>query len=415
MTIQFKLQGVKEIQKIYIRVYASKLDLCICTDLAVFKTDWDLETELSKTDLSLNETLLNLKLNVLKEFNSSLAKGLVLNVIWLKSIVKNCLQRPSEEVGLINSDYSIYFSDFSIYWMKEFSLKWKTSSRKNMSKVLISQYNSFIRIFQYYEKTINRKIELRQLTQEEIYSFIEYLQELSYSVSTVQRILGRLRFFCNRASDLKFEVCKDHSLNYYFEPEEEIDGVYLNIDEIQKIYDLDLIDNHLLDNVRDNLVISCWTGLRVSDFMTNLKTDNINNNIISIKTQKTGSFVKVPLHPQVKFILSKRFGQLPSKINFSDYNKQIKEVCRLAEIDNVIFGKIFCSKTNRKKSGHFYKYLLISSHVGRRSFISNLKGKISDQALATLGGWTTTNLLNTYNKTSKLDYAKELSSFWDKN
>ena len=413
MNIQIKAVGLKEIQKIYIRVYANRLDLSVCTELSVLKSDWDAETESSKTDLQLNENLLKLKLEVLKQFNYNLTKGLMINTIWLKNVVKTCFDRPIQEVGLVNSDHSIYFSSFSTWWMDNCSAKWKTSARKNMSSVLISQYNSFIEIFKNYELQANKRIELRLLTQEEIYCFIEYLQDLDYSVSTCKRILGRLRFFCNRAKDLRFDICFDHSLNFYFEPEEEIDGIYLNEDEIQTIYDLDLSDNYLLDNVRDNLIISCRTSLRISDFMTNLKTDNIKDGIISIKTQKTGTFVKLPIHPQVKNILSKRFGQLPNKIAFSEYNKQIKEVCRIAKIDTITYGKVFCSETQRKKLGYYPKSSLVTSHIGRRSFISNLRGKISDTALAKLGGWTTTKLLDTYNQTSKTDYANTLNEFWN--
>jgi len=413
MNIQFKPNGTKDIQKIYIRVYANRLDLSVCTELSVLKSDWDAETESSKTDLQLNENLLKLKLEVLKQFNYNLTKGLIINTIWLKNVVKTTFDRPIQEVGLVNSDYSIYFSSFSTWWMDNYSSKWKTSARKNMSSVLISQYNSFIEIFKNYELQANKRIELRLLTQEEIYCFIEYLQDLDYSVSTRKRILGRLRFFCIRSKDIKLDVCSDHSLKFYFDQEEEIDGVYLSEEEIQVIYDLDLTENYLLDNVRDNLIISCRTSLRISDFMTNLKTDNIKDGIISIKTQKTGAFVKLPIHNQVKTILDKRFGQLPNKISFSDYNKQIKEVCRIAKIDTITYGKVFCSKTQRKKLGYYPKSDLVTSHIGRRSFISNLRGKISDDALAKLGGWTTTKLLETYNKTSKLDYANTLNEFWN--
>ena len=34
-------------------------------------------------------------------------------------------------------------------------------------------------------------------------------------------------------------------------------------------------------------------------------------------------------------------------------------------------------------------------------------------ALAKLGGWTTTKLLDTYNQTSKTDYANTLNEFWN--
>lgn len=413
MNITYKLQGKKDFKNIYLRLYKNKFDICICTNLVVLESDF--ENEQSKTNTELNEILLNLKLNVLKQYNLCFSKGIVIDRNWLENVIKSTFERPNKEIGLINEDYTIYFSDFSDYWMEFHSKKWKNSSRKNMSKVLISQYLSFVGIFKDYEKTINRKLKMRLLNQDEIYLFIEYLQELEYSVSTIDRLLGRLRFFCNRAKDLKLDICNDHSLNFFLEEENEFDGIYLNEKEIQSIYDLDLSDNDLLNNVRDNIIISCWTGLRISDFMTNLKTENIKDNIISIKTQKTGSFVKIPLHFQVKEILSKRFGQLPRKMIHSEYNKQIKIVCKLAKIDNVVFGKLFSNNKKRKVVGYYPKYMLCSSHIGRKSLVSNLRGKVSDNLLASIGGWKNTNLLDTYNNTTKLDYAQELETYFNKN
>lgn len=413
MNLSYKLQGKKDIKNIYLRLYKNKFDICVCTDLVVLESDF--ENEQSKTNTELNEVLLNLKLNVLRQYNLCFSKGVIIDTNWLKNVIKTTFERPNKEIGLINEGYTIYFSDFSDYWIEHYSKNWKTSARKNMSKILISQYFSFIGIFKYYEKSINRKLEMRLLTQDEIYLFIEYLQELEYSVSTIERLLGRLRFFCNRAKDLKLDICNHHSLNFFLEEENEFDGIYLNEKEIQSIYDLDLSDNDLLDSVRDNLIISCWTGLRISDFMTNLKTENIKDNIISIKTQKTGSFVKIPLHFQVKEILAKRFGQLPSKMIHSEYNKQIKIVCKLAKIDNIVFGKLFDNNKKRKIVNHYPKYMLCSSHIGRKSLVSNLRGKVSDNLLASIGGWKNTSLLDTYNQTTKLDYAQELETYFNKN
>jgi integrase len=413
MNITFRLNGKKQIKNIDIRLYLNKFDICTSTNLVVFENDW--ENEQSKSDTQLNENLLNLKLNVLKQYNLCFAKGIVINANWLKNVVKTTFDRPNKEVGLINQDYTIYFSDFASYWIDYHSKDWKTSARKNMSKVLVSQYASFVGIFKDYEKTINSKLELRLLTQEQIYLFIEYLQGLDYSVSTIKRMLGRVSFMCNRAKDLKLDICSDHSLNFFLEEENEFDGIYLSEKEIKSIYDLDLSDNNLLDNVRDNLIISCWSGLRISDFMTNLKTDNIKDGIISIKTQKTGSFVKLPLHFQVKNILAKRFGQLPSKMIHSEYNKHLKIVCKLAKIDNVVFGKLFDNNKKRKVSGNYPKYMLCSSHIGRKSLVSNLRGKVSDDLIASIGGWKTKDLLNTYDNTTKLDYANELEIYFNNN
>lgn len=411
MNIQYKIVGSKSTKKIYLRMYKGKFDLSVSTGLIVM--DWDALNECSFLDNVLNETLQCLKLEALKAYNLSLSKGGVINSNWLNIVIKTAFSRPKFENNLINDDYTIYLSDFADFWMKNHSGAWKTSARKVMSKVLISQYKKFVSYFSDYEKTLDAKIQLKSFSQEQIYEFIDYMREDEYSISTCGRVLGRLRFFMNRADEMSLEVSKEYKRNIFFEDEEELDGIYLNESEIKAIFDLDLSHDELLDSVRDNLLISCWTSLRISDFMTNLKIDNIKKDIISIKTQKTGSWVKLPIHTQVKSILSKRFGQLPSKITHSEYNRLLKIVCQLSNIDNVIYGKLFDSKLKRKTIGYRPKYSYVSSHIGRRSFISNLRGKISDNALASFGGWTTTKLLDTYDQTSKLTHINTLKQLWE--
>lgn len=414
MNVQFYSEGRKSTKKIYVRLYQNKLDISVATDLIVLGTDWDDKNEQSFSDNNLNEILANLKLQILRNYNASLSSGKIISTQWLREVVKTTFDRPLHEKDLVNDNYTLYFSDFAFWWMENHAPKWKTSARKLMSKTLISQYKKFLEDFKIYEGTLNSKVLLKDFTQEAIYDYVDYLIGEKYAISTIKRgFIERVRFFLNRASSLDFQVSKNYSETIFFDSEEEIDGVYLNPEEIKAIFELDLSHDEVLDNVRDNLIISCWTSLRISDFMANLNTDNIKDNIISIKTQKTGAFVKLPLHPQIKSILNKRFGQLPNKISFSEYNRLIKIVAQLANIDNVVYGKLFNSETQRKELGYRPKYKYVSSHIGRRSLITNLRGKISDNALASIGGWSTTKLLDTYNQTTKLEYAQQLEKLWE--
>ena len=162
------------------------------------------------------------------------------------------------------------------------------------------------------------------------------------------------------------------------------------------------------------MILSVWSGLRISDFLYNLKTDNIKDGFIEIKTQKTKTFVKIPVHGMVRKVLDKRFGQLPKKMSSTEYNLRVKEVCMLSEIDELVFGSLMNPGTRRKENGYYKKYQLISSHTARRSFATNLYGKVSDEVIKSICGWSNFDMLNHYNKKSKTDYAKELQEFWSK-
>lgn len=417
MNIQYSIVGRKSTKKIYVRLYQNKLDISCSTDLIILEGDWDAENEHSKSDSNLNVVLANLKLEVLKAYNSSLSKGIVFSQSWLKNVIKTTFSRPIHEKNFVNEDYTIYFSDFAEYWMKQHAPKWKTSARKLMSKVLVSQYSKFIDDFRGYEATLPAKIMLKSFSQEDMYDYIDFLQNDKYAVSTISRnFLGRIYFFLNRAKAMKLEVSEGYNENIYLEDEQdEIDGVYLNEIEIKAIYDLDLSHDELLDNCRDSFVMSCYLGLRVGDFMTKLVTENIKDGFVTIKTQKTNALIKVPLHKYVKEILSKRFGQLPMKVNASEYNKQIKILGQLANIDNQVYGSLFDKDKQRKVKGYYKKYLLLSSHVARRSMATNLHGKVDGNVIMSCLGWSSSTMANYYNKTTKTEYAEQLKSHWENN
>lgn len=412
MNLSYKLQGKKDIKNIYLRLYKNKFDICVCTDLVVLENDF--ENEQSKSDTILNENLLKLKLAVLKEYNLAFSKGVVIDANWLRRIIKITFERPSQEKGLINQDYTIYLSDFADYWIKNYSSKWKTASRKNMSSVLLSQYVSFIGIFKDYEKIINRKLEMNLLTQEEIYLFLEYLKSLDYSTSTIERFLGRLRFFCNRANDLKFDICNDHSLNFFFDDEDETDGVYLNEAEINKIINYDFSFDENLNIAKQNYLILLFTGLRGTDGLKNLDISNIKDDLIKIKTQKTGQSVVIPVHRVIKDIVKQNFGNLPPKMSLTNFNLAIKTICQVCDIDEQIYGSLYDNKKKRKVKGYYKKFQLISSHSARKSFCTINYGKIPNEVLCSVLGWSTDKMISLYNKTTKTDYANQLKSHWEK-
>jgi hypothetical protein len=63
----------------------------------------------------------------------------------------------------------------------------------------------------------------------------------NYQTSTIERQIGRFRFFLNRASEHNIEVNQSFKQRIYFDKDEDIEGVYLNEKEISKIVNHDLI------------------------------------------------------------------------------------------------------------------------------------------------------------------------------
>ena len=416
MNIKFNLTKNKKNYKVSVRVYYKNFDVSLNLDLFAFSDDeWDFSCETFRDNPEANEKLLELKSTLLKRYNRDFTKGVLINKSWLQEIVKEVFDRPTNEVALINNDKDIYIVDFSNYWLKTFADSWKTSPKETMSKLVKSQYQKFVDIFSDFQDQKKVRYTLHSLTQDDVYELVNFLEEDDYNSATIERFIGRMKFFLNRAAEMSLKVSQVRNQRIYIDKESsEVESVYLNEEEIKKIYNLDLSHDFELDNARDNLVISCFSGLRVSDLMTGLKTDNIKEGFISVKTKKTKTFVTIPVHFYCESILRKRFGQLPKKTTTFEYNRLIRIVCQLAEIDNQILAKVWNKENKRKEIKYVKKYEAIGSHTARRSFASNLYGKVPNEVIQSVAGWSSSEMLAYYNKTSKKEYAQQLKEFWGK-
>lgn len=202
---------------------------------------------------------------------------------------------------------------------------------------------------------------------------------------------------------------------------EQSDSVYLSVDELNKIYQLDitpeLIANDALtpNNVAKKVValrrarglflIGCYTGLRVSDF-SRLKEAHIGKHI-TIKTTKTGANVVIPIHPVVKYIIDSGF-DFCNTISDQKLNEQIKELCRLAGIT----GDVMLNKNVGGKNVEVTKpkYKLISSHTARRSFATNAyKASVPTIAIMKITGHKKESTFLKYIKVSEEENADILS------
>lgn len=178
-------------------------------------------------------------------------------------------------------------------------------------------------------------------------------------------------------------------------PDEETDDIYLSEAELKIIYEKQF-ENKTLDLVRDWFIIDCFTGLRISDIQL-LDAQHILKDRIRLVNEKTDTKVVIPIHPYVKDILKKHSG-LPRKITDQKMNEYIKEVCKRAEINEVVLYSV--TKGGNRKDFHLKKYEMVSNHTARRCFITNLlNAGIPDNQVMQLAGIKKHATLMRYKKT----------------
>jgi integrase len=87
--------------------------------------------------------------------------------------------------------------------------------------------------------------------------------------------------------------------------------------------------------------------------------------------------------PLVIELLENKF---PRKVSQVVFNKQIKALCKLAGIEDLVSGFKNNPKIRRKEIVEAPKYEFVTSHIMRRSFASNYYGKIETPLLMNITG-----------------------------
>lgn len=209
----------------------------------------------------------------------------------------------------------------------------KTDKKPNTVK----GYKQTAREIEGYIALTGKRLQFENVDLDFYLSFVEYLTNKGYSPNTVGARIKDLKMFMNEAYERNLHTNMDFKKKRFSKPKEETYSVYLNSDELKKIYKCDLSDEPRLDRVRDLFLIGCCTGLRFSD-LSLLSSDNIDNveSVITIKTVKTGRTVVIPLHAIVRQILQKYDNELPRVPSNQKFNDYIKEIAKKAEINEPI-------------------------------------------------------------------------------
>ena len=185
---------------------------------------------------------------------------------------------------------------------------------------------------------------------------------------------------------------------------------------------MDLEDERLRIG-RDWLLIGCYTGQRISDFIRMEKSmiNTIKGREYIILTQeKTSTNVVIPLHQEVKEILSRYKGNFPPRRGGSlnndtaILNKQIRTLCKLAGIDRKERGRIYDPKQGRYIYGEYPLCQIASSHICRRSFASNHYGKVPTPIIMSITGHKQESTFLNYIGVDDSTLSEQIFNYWDK-
>ena len=425
-SINYRLKTDSDWNSIYLRFkQGNNFDYEIKTDLKSPKNRWSKPKQEVLPTTKINGTKLNLKLKelksyIIKEYEDSKTDGTIISTKWLKEKTATFLNRETHNSEI---DDKVFFVSYIETFIKKSKTR-KTKKNKPVDKRTLQHYETTKRKVLSLQEKINKRLKLTDIDLDFHSAFLTHLREDQYlRNSTIGGYVDDIRLFCRSADNKGLNISKDYKLGDFYSPAYETNDIYLTTDEIKQIYNTKL-NNDRLANAKDWFIIGLYTGLRVSDLLKLTKKD-IKEEFIYKITSKTQTPVIIPINPMMRAILDKRDGEFPRKISDQKFNDYIKEVSQIAGITKEVEGAKMCPieveidgkmKTiSRKIDGKYPKYELVSSHVCRRSFATNLYGKLDNLTIMKITGHKSESQFLSYIKVTHKENAEKLMAYWKDN
>ena len=305
----------------------------------------------------------NSRLNILQNgINTAYRRLLNDGIQPNNEILKKALE--AELSGNILQTNKKTFFDFVEGYIEESKLNKKTGT--------IKVYNTTFKYLKEYAKKINKSVDFESINLEFYNQYTAYLAvDSNLSANTVGKHIKTIKSFMNEATERGYNENLEFKKRKFKTLREEADTIYLNVEELKQMENIDFSSSPRLEKVRDLFLIGCYTGLRFSDF-TQIKPENIvsDKSMLQIRTQKTGERVSIPLHQTVKNILKKYNNNLPSAYTNQVMNRYLKDVASLAQLKDEVETTI--TKGGVMKKEAVKKFNLVTTHTARRSFATNL-------------------------------------------
>ena len=142
--------------------------------------------------------------------------------------------------------------------------------------------------------------------------------------------------------------------------------VYLTQAELDVLNHFDLTAEPRHAKLRDMLVFACATGLRHSDFIR-VTLAHVIDDTLKLRTIKTKQWTEVKLNSYSRPILSKYPEGFP-KLSQQKFNSYVKELGKFCGIDTMV--QIVEDQGSKTTTNWVPKYELMSSHIGRKTFVT---------------------------------------------
>lgn len=355
---------------------------------------WDKSSQQVNTKVNgadeLNETLLQDKLDVLKQYRTLNLNGItnwsdltprLKNYIKTGSVELESIQTTEEKLGLEEAIRRFLIA-------KEVEYKPETNRK----------YSVLLTVWQHFEKHRKKRVYVSKLSYSIVEEFRHYLLTVRNNRNdTVYKMLASLKSLIRWLIQNDYPVDpKCMEVRQKVRVKHEI--VTLSEVEILKLKQATLKQEHQI--IRDCFLFQLYTGQRFSD-MQQLSPEQINGDVWRFQSIKTGKDMTVPFvgWGRTAFEVAHRYDFSFPQYAPQYFNRALKKICELAGIDETVTLKRF--NGSKEVTITEPKCKLVSSHTARRTCVSQLLAKgVPPTIVMKLTGHSSIQTMMRYERTS---------------
>jgi integrase len=284
--------------------------------------------------------------------------------------------------------------------------EWKKYLAVIKTNIKDSSLESLTISFNHFEKFARgMRLGFDDITGELVSKYAAYLQGLGQGDNTVYKNVKRLRIFMNYAK--KAGLHNNLNYNDFNVTQKNKRIVFLEWSEVKTLLDY-TPKTPMERKALDNFLFGCLTSMRYSDYHALKRTDITTVNFegitdvyhsASFRQIKTGNLNVIPLLPEAMAIIERNRDAegdfaLP-RISNQKINETIKEVGRRAGLNSKVAVDEF--KGDKCITKYVEKWLLLSTHIGRKTFISVAASKsIPIHLVASIAGHSVKTCMKFY-------------------
>lgn len=368
------------------------------TGIKVTNSNWNAQLKLPTLKSQLSE-LMNIEKQINDVFNALNVNGEI-----TPTNLKNALDSKIKGVES-ESVKRIRIIDF---------IKTEIIDKTELNKGTRENYNTLRKQLVKLEKKMGKAVYTHEFDEQYYNTFIEQIREQNNRLNSVRNAYKSLRAVLRKIAlkykmkvfDLTLELPQSKKVSEI----RKVDKVYLTYEQIQKLIKYEP-ENERYRNAKLIFLTLFFTGTRYSDVFKVQPEFHYSKNGIEFSyarfvTQKNNKEVIIPILKPLADAIKANGGKTAYRVHETQFNIDVKKIIELSGIKEEhtlsytdSFGAV------KFETKEFFKF--VSSHTGRRSFVTNLINLIPVTILTKITSHELrdNSIIFSYNKISLLDNA----------